>query len=68
MSLFTRTTRELTIMIDEFFDTIEIGVLIFKEGVKAYVNGDKVAFENHLKKIDDLEGKGNSFSTSPATK
>jgi hypothetical protein len=61
MSLFTRTTRELTIMIDEFFDTIEIGVLIFKEGVKAYVNGDKVAFENHLKKIDDLEGKADKL-------
>jgi predicted phosphate transport protein (TIGR00153 family) len=61
MSLFTRTTRELTIMIDEFFDTIEIGVLIFKEGVKSYVNGDKVAFENHLKKIDDLEGKADKL-------
>ncbi|MCK7531182.1 MAG: hypothetical protein MZV63_09135 [Marinilabiliales bacterium] len=41
MSLFTRTTKELTVRIDEFFDTIEIGILIFKEGVRAYVNGDQ---------------------------
>lgn len=44
MSLFTRTNRELSVRIDEFFDTIEIGILIFKEGIKAYVNGDRNAF------------------------
>jgi len=61
MSLFTRTNRELSIRIDEFFDTIEIGVLIFKEGIKAYVNGDDSAFQNHLAKIDDLEGKADKL-------
>lgn len=64
MSLFTRTTRELGIRIDEFFDTIEIGVLIFKEGIKAYVNGDANAFQNHLSKIDDLEGKADKLQRS----
>jgi len=57
MALFTRTTKELQVHIDEFFDTVEIGILIFKEGVKAYVNGDNDAFQNHLKKIDEHEGK-----------
>lgn len=61
MSLFTRTNRELTVRIDEFFDTIEIGILIFKEGIKAYVNGDGNAFQNHLTKIDDLEGKADKL-------
>jgi len=64
MSLFTRTTRELSLRIDEFFDTIEIGVLIFKEGIKAYVNGDSNAFQNHLSKIDDLEGKADKLQRS----
>ena len=64
MSLFTRTNRELSIRIDEFFDTIEIGVLIFKEGIKAYVNGDDSAFQNHLAKIDDLEGKADKLQRS----
>jgi uncharacterized protein Yka (UPF0111/DUF47 family) len=64
MSLFTRTTRELTVRIDEFFDTIEIGILIFKEGIKAYVNGDSNAFQNHLAKIDDLEGKADRLQRS----
>ena len=64
MSLFTRTTKELAVRIDEFFDTIEIGILIFKEGVKAYVNGDQDAFHNHLKKVDDHEGKADRLQRS----
>ncbi len=64
MSLFTRTTREVTVKIDEFFDTIEIGILIFKEGVKAYVTGDQEAFQNHLKKIDELENKADDLQKS----
>jgi uncharacterized protein len=61
MSLFTNTNRELIIRIDEFFDTIEIGILIFKEGIKAYVNGDFDAFHAHLNKIDELEGKADKL-------
>ena len=64
MSLFTRTTRELTVRIDEFFDTIEIGILIFKEGIKAYVRGDNNAFESHLAKIDELEGRADKLQRS----
>jgi predicted phosphate transport protein (TIGR00153 family) len=64
MSLFTRTTKELTVKIDEFFDTVEIGILIFKEGVKAYVNGDHDAFENHLSKIDEHENKADRLQRS----
>ena len=61
MSLFTRTTRDLTVKIDEFFDNVEIGILIFKEGVKAYVTGDQEAFQNHLKKIDEHENKADAL-------
>jgi len=64
MSLFTHTTREVTVKIDEFFDTVEIGILIFKEGVKAYVTGDQEAFQNHLKKIDEHENKADALQRS----
>lgn len=64
MSLFTRTTREVTVKIDEFFDTVEIGILIFKEGVRAYVTGDQEAFQNHLKKIDEHENKADALQKS----
>lgn len=64
MSLFTRTTRELAVRIDEFFDTIEIGILIFKEGVKAYVKDDHNAFQNHLSRIDELEGRADKLQRS----
>jgi predicted phosphate transport protein (TIGR00153 family) len=64
MSLFTRTTKELTVKIDEFFDSVEIGILIFKEGVKAYVNGDHDAFQNHLKRIDEIENKADNLQRS----
>ena len=64
MSLFTRTTKELTVKIDEFFDTVEIGILIFKEGVKAYVIGDHDAFQNHLTRIDELENKADKLQRS----
>jgi predicted phosphate transport protein (TIGR00153 family) len=64
MSLFTRTTREVIVKIDEFFDTVEIGILIFKEGVRAYVTGDQEAFQNHLKKIDEHENKADALQKS----
>jgi uncharacterized protein len=64
MSLFTHTTRELIVKLDEFFDSIEIGTLIFKEGIKAYVTGDNESFQNHLSKIDDIEGKADKLQRS----
>ena len=55
MALFTRTTKSLILKIDEFFDNIELGILIFREGVKSYVTGDRESFQRHLAKIDSLE-------------
>jgi predicted phosphate transport protein (TIGR00153 family) len=55
MPLFTRTTKNLIIKIDEFFDNIDLGLLVFKEALKAYLNKDKEAFNRHLKKADSLE-------------
>jgi predicted phosphate transport protein (TIGR00153 family) len=55
MAVFTRTTKNLIIRIDEFFDKIDLGLLVFKEALRAYLDKDFDAFERHLRKVDELE-------------
>jgi hypothetical protein len=55
MPVFTRTTKNLIIKIDEFFDDIDLGLLVFREGIKAYLEKDMEAFRRHLQKVDSLE-------------
>ncbi len=55
MALFTRTTKNLIIRIDEFFDNIDLGLLVFREGVKAYLDKDMEAFNRHVQKVESLE-------------
>lgn len=55
MSLFTHTTRNLILKIDEFIDQIEIGLIVFREGMKAYLEKDDDGFMRHLQKVDALE-------------
>ena len=61
MALFTRTTKNLIIRIDEFFDNIDLGVLVFREGLKAYLEKDMDTFERHLHKIDSLENRADKL-------
>lgn len=61
MALFTRTTKKLILSIDEFFDNIELGILVFREAIKAYLNRDFEAYERHLKKVDTLEGNADKL-------
>jgi uncharacterized protein len=55
MPVFTRTTRNLIIKIEEFFDDIDLGLLVFREGIKAYLEKDMDSFRRHLQKVDNLE-------------
>lgn len=55
MPVFTRTTKNLILKIDEFFDDIELGLLVFREGIKSYLDKDAEAFKRHLQKVDSLE-------------
>ena len=55
MALFTRTTKNLILKIEEFFDNIDLGLLVFREGIRAYLDKDMEAFERHLQKVDSLE-------------
>ncbi len=64
MALFTRTTKNLIIRIDEFFDNIDLGLLVFREGIQAYLKKDLEAFSRHLQKIESLEKSADSLQRS----
>lgn len=55
MPVFTRTTKNLIIKFDDFFDNIDLSLLVFKEALKAYLNKDMTSFTRHLHKADSLE-------------
>ena len=55
MSIFTRTTRDLIIKIDDFFDNIDLGLLVFREAISAYLANDLESFNRHLEKVESLE-------------
>lgn len=64
MAIFTRTTKNLILKIDEFFDNIDLGLLVFREGVKAYLDKDSEAFERHLHKVESLENNADKLQRS----
>jgi uncharacterized protein len=55
MSIFTRTTRDLIIKMDDFFDNIDLGLLVFREAITAYLGNDMDSFNRHLEKVESLE-------------
>ncbi len=64
MALFTRTTKNLILKIEEFFDNIDLGLLVFREGIRAYLDKDMDAFERHLQKVDSLERNADKLQRS----
>ena len=64
MPVFTRTTKNLIIKIDEFFDNIDLGLLVFKESIKAFLEKDMEAFQRHLQKVDNLESNADKLQRS----
>jgi len=64
MALFKRTTKDLIIKIDEFFDNVELGLLVFRESIKSYIDKDYESFNRHLQKVDTLEGNADKLQRS----
>jgi predicted phosphate transport protein (TIGR00153 family) len=64
MAVFTRTTKNLILKIDEFFDDIDLGLLVFREGVKAYLDKDFEAFDRHIQKVESLESNADKLQRS----
>ncbi len=55
MSLLFKNAKQLVLQIDEFINTVEQGILVFKEGVLNYLNHDKELFADKIATIDRLE-------------
>ncbi len=55
MAIFKRTSGLLINKFDEFLDNVEVGLLVFREGIKSYLHGDMEALNRHLRKIEALE-------------
>jgi len=55
MPLLFKNVKELIFDIDEFIDTVEQGVLVFKEGVINYIKGEKESFADKIARINRLE-------------
>lgn len=64
MAIFTRTTRDLIIKIDDFFDNIDLGLVVFKEAIRAYLANDIVSFNHHVEKVDSLEKNADRLQRS----
>ncbi|MCU0474251.1 MAG: DUF47 family protein [Bacteroidales bacterium] len=64
MAVFTRTTKNLIIDIDQFLDNVELGLLVFREGIKSYLDKDMEAFVRHLQKVEILEGNADKLQRS----
>lgn len=57
MALLFKTAKETILKIDEFYDHVEEGLLLFAEGVENYLAGREDEFQENFKSINKLEGK-----------
>ncbi len=61
MSLFFKKTKKIEAEIDEYLDLVIKGGLIFKIGLKFYIENQAEEFENHLKELRAVEEKADDL-------
>jgi hypothetical protein len=61
MSLLYKNVKQLVFDIDIFIDTVEQGVLVFKEGVINYLNDERTSFADKIVQIDKLEASADKL-------
>lgn len=59
--MFLKQTKKLETQIDEYLDLVVKGGLVFKLGMKCYLEGQMEEFENHLKDIRKIEEKADDL-------
>jgi len=59
--MFFKKTKSTIRDIDEFLDSVDQGILVFKEGVKYYLDEDQENFAKNLDKLYKLEAKADSI-------
>lgn len=61
MSFLFKNVKELVFDIDNFIDTVEEGVLIFREGVINYLKHEHSGFNDKTERIDELENAADNL-------
>lgn len=61
MSFLYKNVKELVFDIDNFIDTVEQGVLVFKEGVINYLKNEQSSFAEKINRIDQLEAAADAL-------
>ena len=59
--MFLKKTKKLETQIDEYLDLVVKGGLIFKLGIKYYLDGLSEEFENHLKELRKIEERADDL-------
>ncbi|MCK6560087.1 DUF47 family protein [candidate division KSB1 bacterium] len=61
MALLFKNTKLVELQIDEYLDQIVQGGLVFKEGVRFYLEGRSEEFETHLALLREMENKADTL-------
>ena len=64
MSLLFKNVKQVIYDIDSFIDTVEQGVLVFREGVTNYLNDEKKSFAEKTERIHHLETSADKLQRS----
>ncbi len=56
-----KTSRNVALSIDEFFDKIDLGILNFRKGVSNYIDGNLTEFEQNIIYIKGLENEADNI-------
>lgn len=59
--MFLKSTKKLETQIDEYLDLVIKGGLIFKLGIKCYLDHQIDTFENYLSELRKIEGKADDL-------
>ena len=61
MPLLFKKTKELEMQLDEYLDLVVQGGLLFKEGLKLYLQGKNADFEERFKSLDERESQADGL-------
>jgi len=68
MAILFKKNKQLEAQIDEYLDLVVQGGLLFKQGVKLYLQGRHEEFETRLQELSDMEEKGDELRRHIETK
>ena len=61
MAILFKPTKQLEMQIDEFLDAVSQGAIVFKQGIKNYLEGDNKNFCERLEIIGKLESSADKL-------